>query len=102
MVITLGQQYNVGEKRCLKKNLNASRPYEHPSVRGENAKTFRRDHRLKYCTQPLHGIVVYMYSKIDDATTTVVVDYNEKIRCTACRQFVDQFFYIDRLYMYRD
>ena len=32
---------------CLKKNLNASRPSEHPQVRGENVKTFRWDHRLQ-------------------------------------------------------
>ena len=32
---------------CLKKNLNASRPFEHPSIRGENVKTFRWDHRLQ-------------------------------------------------------
>ena len=33
---------------CLKKNLNASRPSEHPPVRGENVKTFSRwDHRLQ-------------------------------------------------------
>ena len=31
----------------LKKNMNASRPYEHPPVRGENVKTFRWDHRLQ-------------------------------------------------------
>ena len=29
----------------LKKHLNASRPSEHPPVRGENVKTFRWDHR---------------------------------------------------------
>ena len=29
---------------CLKKNLNASRPSEHPPVRGKNVKTFRWDH----------------------------------------------------------
>ena len=62
--MTLGQQYNVGEKptvilytyinrhagtpkqklninNCLKKNLNASRPSEHPPVMGGNVKTFR-------------------------------------------------------------
>ena len=33
--------------RVLKKNLNASRPSEHPPVRGENVKTFRWDHRLQ-------------------------------------------------------
>ena len=33
-----------GEKICLKKTLNASRPSEHPPVRGENVKTFRWDH----------------------------------------------------------
>ena len=30
----------------LKKNLNASRPSEHPPVRGGNVKKFRWDHRL--------------------------------------------------------
>ena len=34
----------------LKKNLNASRPSEHPPVRGENVKTLRCDHRLQYKT----------------------------------------------------
>ena len=32
---------------CLKKNLNASRPSEHPPVREKNVKTFRWDHRLQ-------------------------------------------------------
>ena len=32
--------------RCLKKNLNASRPFEHPPVRGGNIKTFRWNQRL--------------------------------------------------------
>ena len=32
---------------CLKKNLNAPRPSEHPPVRGKNVKTFRWDHRLQ-------------------------------------------------------
>ena len=27
--------------------MNVSRPSEHPTVRGENAKTFRWDHRLQ-------------------------------------------------------
>ena len=31
----------------LKKNLNASRPFEHPPVGGENVKTFRSDHTLQ-------------------------------------------------------
>ena len=31
---------------CLKKNMNASRPFEHPPVRGKTVKTFRRDHRI--------------------------------------------------------
>ena len=31
----------------FKKKLNASRPSEHPQVRGENVKTFRWDHRLQ-------------------------------------------------------
>ena len=38
--------YKIGWSR-FKKNLNASRPSEHPPVRGENVKTFRRDHRLE-------------------------------------------------------
>ena len=32
---------------CSKKSLNASRPSEHPRVRGENVKTFRWDNRLQ-------------------------------------------------------
>ena len=32
---------------CLKKNLNTSRPSEHPSIRGENVKMLRWDHRLQ-------------------------------------------------------
>ena len=33
-------------RECLKKNMNAPRPSEHPPVRGENVKTFFRcDHR---------------------------------------------------------
>ena len=83
MVVTLGQQYNVGGPTDIlytsyyidrhgeppnipqhsknnstiepyklylvfnKKNLNASRPSEHPLVRGKNVKTFRWDHRLQ-------------------------------------------------------
>ena len=31
----------------LKKNLNTSRPSEHPPFRGGNVKTFRWDHRLQ-------------------------------------------------------
>ena len=31
----------------VKKNLNASRPSEHPPVSGENVKTFRWEHRLQ-------------------------------------------------------
>ena len=31
----------------LKKNLNASRPFEHPPVRGKNVKTFRWGYRLQ-------------------------------------------------------
>ena len=39
----------------LKKNLNASRPSEHPLVRGKNVNTFRWDYiGCKY--KPLHGI----------------------------------------------
>ena len=32
---------------CFKENLNASRPSEHPPVKGENVKTLRWDHRLQ-------------------------------------------------------
>ena len=32
---------------CFKKNLNASRPSEHPTVKGKNVKTFRWNHRLQ-------------------------------------------------------
>ena len=39
---------------CFKENLNASRPSEHPPVRGENAKTFRWDHRLQTQTSSWH------------------------------------------------
>ena len=35
------------QTKCLKKNVNASRPSEHPSIRGENVKTFGWDHRLQ-------------------------------------------------------
>ena len=34
--------------------MNASRPSEHPPVRGENVKTFRWDHRLQYKTFSWH------------------------------------------------
>ena len=34
----------------LKKHLNASRPSEHPPVRGENVKTFRWDHHVQTTT----------------------------------------------------
>ena len=38
----------TADVRDLKKNLNASRPSEHPPVRGKNVKTFIRwDHRLQ-------------------------------------------------------
>ena len=36
-----------GRSPSLKKHLNASRPSEHPPVRGENIKTFRLDYRLQ-------------------------------------------------------
>ena len=46
-----GTTENIGELCCrgstLKKNLDASRPSEHPPVRKKNAKTFRWDHRLQ-------------------------------------------------------
>ena len=33
--------------KSLTKNQNASRPFEHPPVRGENVKPFRWNHRLQ-------------------------------------------------------
>ena len=39
--------YNGLRPGSLKKNQNASIPSEHPSVREENVKTFRWDHRLQ-------------------------------------------------------
>ena len=38
---------NLRQRFCLKKNLNAPRPSDHPPVRGKNVKTFRWDHRLQ-------------------------------------------------------
>ena len=42
-----GSGYIHGILCRLKKNQNASRPSEHPPVRGKNVKTFRWDHRLQ-------------------------------------------------------
>ena len=42
---------------CFKENLNASRPSEHPPIRGENVKTFRWDHRLQI--QNLFGVLFF-------------------------------------------
>ena len=39
---------------CLKKNLNASRPSEHSSVRGENVKTLGGIIGCKYKTSSWH------------------------------------------------
>ena len=52
MAMSVSVQYDGGclnntGIHCLKKNLNASRPSEHPSVGGGNVKTFRWDHRLQ-------------------------------------------------------
>ena len=38
---------SIDKTPCFKKNLYASRPSEHPPVRGGNVKTFRWDHRLQ-------------------------------------------------------
>ena len=38
---------DFGDAFFLKKNLNASRPSEHPSAMEKNVKTFRWDHRLQ-------------------------------------------------------
>ena len=40
---------------CFKKNLKASRPSEHPQIRGGDVKTFRWDHRLQI-QNLFHGI----------------------------------------------
>ena len=37
--------HQTDQMTSLKQNLNASRPSEHPPVRGENVKTFGWDHR---------------------------------------------------------
>ena len=64
MVVTLGLQYNVGEKptvilytyiKCLKKKQNAPRPSEHPPVRGEKmAKRLGGIIDCKYKTSSWH------------------------------------------------
>ena len=56
------------EYSCLKKNLNASRPSEHPSVRGEKVKAFRWDHRLQmYLVSPL-VVITYPWYYIPAST----------------------------------
>ena len=56
---------------CLKKNLNASRPSEHPPVVGENVEAFRWNHRLQSIRThsesmstmyPFANALVYRYS----------------------------------------
>ena len=42
----MGNVFAEGQDTYLKNNLNASRPSEHPQVRGQNVKTFSWDHRL--------------------------------------------------------
>ena len=54
------QQYSSSNCCCLKKNLNASRPSEHP-VRGENVKTFRWDHRLQILSFPGMCILLFLF-----------------------------------------
>ena len=44
----------------LNKNLNASRPSEHPPVRGENVKTFGWDHRLQIQPFKYHVVALYL------------------------------------------
>ena len=46
-ILTSSIIYAVEIISCLNKNLNASRPSEHPPIRGENVKSFRWDHRLQ-------------------------------------------------------
>ena len=38
---------DTGNEQCITKNMNASRPSEHPPGRGENVKTFSWDYRLQ-------------------------------------------------------
>ena len=44
--IMVHSMYILLNYRCVRENMDASRPSEHPPVRGENVKTFRWDHRL--------------------------------------------------------
>ena len=44
MVITYSRVWINRVSRCSKKNLNASRPIEHPPVKGKTIKRFRWDH----------------------------------------------------------
>ena len=61
---------------CLKKNLNAARPSEHPPVRGKNVKTFRWDHGLFWC--PCMAITVsveYNGGFLPDIILLTLCDY---------------------------
>ena len=51
----VSQDTTLSGQTYFKENLNASRPSEHPPVRGENVKTFRWDHRLQINTKYLMG-----------------------------------------------
>ena len=51
-----GTHFKCYGRGILKKNLNACRPSEHPSVSGKDVKTFSRwDHKLQI-PKPLNGI----------------------------------------------
>ena len=47
----------------FKKTLNASRPSEHPLVRGKNVKTFRWDHNNRLQRQNFFSITPITHSK---------------------------------------
>ena len=67
---TRGFGLNLKDEYCVKKNLNASRPSEHPPVRGENVKTFRWDHRLQYKTSCCN--LSFLAKNKDSATMAMV------------------------------
>ena len=56
---------------CLKKNLNASRPSEHPPIRGGNVKTFRWDHGLQ-----IQNFMVVVFSTLTDRASTIPSNIN--------------------------
>ena len=63
------------KRPCVKKNLNASRPSEHPPVKGENVKTFGWDQRLQIQNLPMafERVPLKYGSNIGMSRLTVVI-----------------------------